>query len=909
MRLRDSAERRPGHPARPAPGARTGRARGLRTPIDFFFRHLAADQKEKAIGVILSGMGSDGTLGMQAIKEQLGMVMVQDPASAKYDGMPRSAINTAQVDYVASAEELPAKLLQYVHHVPPPLADRGLPEAEPSTALQKVFVLLRRPRRERLLLLQEEHDQPADRASHGRPPVQQPGAVRPLPPGEPAGSRVALQGAADRSDQLLPRPGDVRLPQGEGRPPVAPDAGRRDTPLRVWNPGCSTGEETYSLAIVLKECLEGLKLQDSPIIQIFATDIDQRSHRQGPPWRPFRAGIATDVSPERLQRFFVHEDAGYRDQERDPRPGGLRAAEHAGRSAVHEDRHPLLPQPLDLRECRDAKEALAADALRPEPRRPAGPRLGGEHQRIRATCSRHLDEKWKVFQRLDVPGGPASKCPRPCRPGSSDARRSPRPRKTKEPDMDILYAAQRALLDLYGPPAVVVNAEGDIVYVSARHRKVPGARFGKSQPQRLCHGPRGAAGRAGRRHPQRRDAARPPFHQPGRQGQVQRRLHDHQPHRPAAGRAGCPARLAAGGVRGDGRGARPAERREGAAAGDPPCRRANWKRNSAAPASACRARSRKCRPPRRNSASTNEELQSNNEELQSTNEELNSSKEELQSLNEEMQTVNAELQTKMEELSQSNSDMKNLLNGIEIATIFLDNDLGVKRFTPEATQIVNLAAGDVGRPLSHFTTNLKYDRLVEDAKEVLDRLVPKEAQVEAERRPLVQHAHSALPHGGQRHRRRGDDLRRHHGPEAIGGLAPTQKAEVQAARDYAENIIATDPRTAGGAGRPVADRLGQPLLLRDLPGRRRPRPRAGCSTRSANGNGTSPPCGNSWTTSLPRTRNSGISGWSTISRASDARFCCSTPGEWPAKTEQPAADLAGHGRHHAAGNAAGKVKR
>ena len=128
---------------------------------------------------------------------------------------------------------------------------------------------------------------------------------------------------------------------------------------------------------------------------------------------------------------------------------------------------------------------------------------------------------------------------------------------------------------------------------------------------------------------------------------------------------------------------------------------------------------------------TNEELQSNNEELQSTNEELNSSKEELQSLNEEMQTVNAELQTKMVELSQSNSDMKNLLNGIEIATIFLDNELGVKRFTAEADRIVHLVAGDVGRPLGHFATNLKYDRLVEDAKAVLDRLMPKEAQLEA----------------------------------------------------------------------------------------------------------------------------------------------------------------------------------
>ena len=112
-------------------------------PIDFFFRQLAADQKEKAIGIILSGMGSDGTLGLKAIKENFGMAMVQDPASAKYDGMPRSAINTGLVDYVAPAEELPAKLIQYVNHVPRPPEDRDLPEGEPSAALQKVFVLLR----------------------------------------------------------------------------------------------------------------------------------------------------------------------------------------------------------------------------------------------------------------------------------------------------------------------------------------------------------------------------------------------------------------------------------------------------------------------------------------------------------------------------------------------------------------------------------------------------------------------------------------------------------------------------------------------------------------------------------------------------------------------------------------------
>ncbi len=182
--------------------------------------------------------------------------------------------------------------------------------------------------------------------------------------------------------------------------------------------------------------------------------------------------------------------------------------------------------------------------------------------------------------------------------------------------------------------------------------------------------------------------------------------------------------------------------------------------------------------------STNEELQSNNEELQSTNEELTSSKEELQSLNEEMQTVNAELQSKIEELSRSNSDMKNLLNGIEMATIFLDNDLSVKRFTSQATRIVNLVPSDVGRPISDFATKLKFDRLVEDAKEVLENLVPKESQVQAADGRWYNMR--ILPY------RTLDDV--------IDGVVMTfadttalkqTEAQLQEARDYAQSIIAT----------------------------------------------------------------------------------------------------------------------
>ena len=170
MCLRDSPQCGPGHPARKAPSAGTRRAPGPADADRLFFRQLAADQKEKAIGIILSGMGSDGTLGLKTIKENLGMAMVQDPTSAKYDGMPRIALNTGLVDYVAAAKELPAKLIQYVNHSPRLPEDRNLAEGELSAAIQKVFVLLR-PHGERFFLLQEQHDQPPDRTADERPSI------------------------------------------------------------------------------------------------------------------------------------------------------------------------------------------------------------------------------------------------------------------------------------------------------------------------------------------------------------------------------------------------------------------------------------------------------------------------------------------------------------------------------------------------------------------------------------------------------------------------------------------------------------------------------------------------------------------------------------------------------------------
>ena len=759
--------------------------RGLRTPIDFFFRHLAADQKEKAIGIIFSGMGSDGTIGIKAIKEQLGMVMVQDPAAAKYDGMPRSAIGTGMIDYVAAAQELPAKLLQYASHFPGVVPRRAPVEEEPSSALAKVFLLLLRAHGGNDFSCYKKST--IDRRIERRMGVHQFSSltryIRFLQE-NPQEVELLYKELLIGVTNFFRDPGLFDCLKEQAIPELL-QTRAAGGPLRVWNPGCSTGEESYSLAIALKECLGSPHLRDNPpSIQIFATDIDHEAidkARRG----TFPAGIATDVSPQRLERFFVQEGEGYR------------IKKEVRDLVVFAQQNILVDPPftkLDILCCRNLLIYLNVDTqkkllpLLHYALNPGGILILGTAESTGELS--HLfapvDRKWRVFQRVEVPGWsgiemPASLLPREATPAA--AVEPPR-----DPDMDIFYAAQRALLDCYGPPSVVITAEGDIIYVNGRTGKYLEPASGKVNLNVFAMAREGLREELGIAI----HAAATRGTTVTRRGVTVKSNGDSTTIdlsvRPLAEPAALRGLLlvvfeeAA------------AEPSRGVGEKTPP--------DPTLPPNALEVELRHTRHRLQSTVeemqaaqeelrSTNEELQSNNEELQSTNEELNSSKEELQSLNEEMQTVNAELQTKMEELSQSNSDMRNLLNGIEIATIFLDNDLGVKRFTPQATRIVNLVAGDVGRPLGHFATNLKYDRLVADAKEVLDRLVPKEAQVEAS-------------DGRWYHMR---ILPYRTAENTIDGVVMTfaditaikqlekslrqRQAELQTARGYAENIVAT----------------------------------------------------------------------------------------------------------------------
>ncbi len=752
--------------------------RGLRMPIDFFFRRLAEDQKEKAIGIILSGMGSDGTLGLKAIKENLGMAMVQDPASAKYDGMPRSAINTGVVDCVAAAEELPGKLVQYVNHSPRLPEEHDLADGESSAAIQKVFVLLRAHTGNDFSCYKHNT---LNRRIERRMSVHQldslPRYVRFLqenPQEVELLYKELLIGVTNffRDAGLFDFLKDKAIPQLLQERP-------KGGPVRVWNPGCSTGEESYSLAILLKECLADQKLPDSPTVQIFATDIDKdavEKARQG----TFSSSIASDVSPERLERFFVHEGEDYR------------IKKEIRDLVVFAPQNFLADPPftkLDVLCCRNLLIYVNAQTqkkllpLMHYSLNPGGILILGTAESIGGFghLFSPLNQKWKVFQREKASERIFIELP--ARAARRERAVVPAAQKAKEPVMDIFYAAQRVLLDSYGPPSVVVTAEGDIIYVNGRTGKYLEPSSGKVNVNVFAMAREGL-----------REELGIAIHNAAKQK----------------------ARITRSGLKVKTNGewatinltvmplAEPVDLRgtflvvfEEVAAGPTTSATEVMQTPSSAGMPATEAEEELRHTRERLQAtieemqasqeelrSTNEELQSTNEELQSANEEMTSSKEELQSLNEEMQTLNAELQSKIEQLSQSNSDMKNLMNGTEIATIFLDDDLCVKRFTAKASEVVSLIAGDVGRPIHHFATKLRYDRLVQDAQEVLDTLVPKEVQVQAD--------------GGRWYNMRVLPYRS--ADNVIDGVVLTfadttalkkTEAQLQEARDFAQSIIAT----------------------------------------------------------------------------------------------------------------------
>ena len=690
-------------------------------PIDYFFRSLAEDQKQRAVGIVLSGTGSDGTVGLRTIKAESGLTIAQDPQSAKYQGMPRSAIDAGVADVVQPVEKMAESLRAYARSRSAPATP--LPAGEASQTLHKIFILLRdRTGNDfwqykettiyRRIVRRMNVHQIEDLTHYLRFLQANPHELDAL-------FQELLIGVTSffRDPQAF----EVLLQKGL---PSLVEGKQDGATLRVWVAGCSTGEEAYSLALLIREYLTQQKLRLA--VQVFASDLDSRAidaARAG----IYPIGIAGDIAPERLQRFFTKEDSNYR-------------VKKEIRDLVVFATHNILTDApftkLDLVSCRNLLiylEAKAQQKILPlfhYALKPKGILLLGSSETIGGfdNLFAPIDRKWKLFRRTAEPStlphlhrfhGESMKAANETRADSA----VPRP---SIPDL-----IHQVLVARYAPASVVVNARGEVVYIHGRtgtylepapgpptHHLIEMAREG------LQHDLASALHQAASREDEvvHRDVqvksdrgliavtvrVKRISEPEALQGLFLVTFDTVREEKPAAGK-GAAARSSA-----------PLKKGESGLMRELESTKQRLQRTV-----------EELQTSNEELKSTNEELQSTNEELQSTNEELETAKEELQSLNEELLTVNAELHGKLDALAEANDDLQNLLNSTEVATIFLDNELCIKRFTSEAKRVSNLIASDAGRPLSDIVSKLTDDRLLDDAQSVLQTLIIKEREIQA----------------------------------------------------------------------------------------------------------------------------------------------------------------------------------
>lgn len=697
--------------------------RGLRLPIDFFLHSLAEDRQELSVGIILSGMGSDGTLGLRAIKEKGGVVLVQEPASARFDSMPRSAIEAGLADIVAPAEDLPGKIIAYLRHTLIIAKSEFPSEEKDQSALEKVFILLRGKTGHDFSLYKKNT---VNRRIERRMSIHQitrlPSYVRYLQE-NPQEVELLFKELLIGVTSFFRDPAAWEELRGVAIPALLAEYPAGGT-LRAWSAGCSTGEEAYSLAIVFKEALEQLKPVENFTLQIFATDLDRDAidkARQG----IYPANIAADVSPERLMRFFVQEGDGFRIRKE--------IREMVTFATQNVIMHPPFTK-LDILICRNLLIYLTPELQKKllplfhYSLNPGGVLFLGSAESVSTFTDLFapLSIKSRLFKRresflpTDTLTFPASFTPH--RPGV------PKELPMLKPAVNLQSLADQLLLQHFSPPSVLVNDKGDILYISGRTGKYLEPAAGKANWNIFAMAReeiRFDLGSAFQKALRQKESITVKGLKVGTGGGGQAVDITVQVIKEPEALRGM-VMIVFTDV------ATPLETKAPVRSRTVPSGNAaalELENELQQAREALRTTSEEMQSSREELTSTNEELQSANEELQSTNEELTTSREEMQSLNEELQTVNAEQQSKMHELSRVNNDMRNLLNSTEIVTVFLDNELHVRRFTPGADKIFKLITGDVGRPLSDIVSNLLYPEMTEVAREVLRTLAFSEKQI------------------------------------------------------------------------------------------------------------------------------------------------------------------------------------
>jgi two-component system CheB/CheR fusion protein len=689
--------------------------------VDTFLISLARDQGRNAACVILSGTGSDGTIGLRAIKEHGGVTFAQ--ADAEYDGMMRSALATGLVDLLLPAGQIPAKLAEHFRHMRDATHRQDLDQIEngPSEELDKVIGLLRgrtghdfkgykaktvirRIRRRMEILQVHTIGEFVDRLRK-----------------EPRELDLLFQDLLIGVTSFFRDPAVFAALEKDVIPELFAGRGATES-VRVWIPGCATGEEAYSIAILLREA--ATKLANVPKLQVFASDIDDAALEIARAGR-YPATIEKYLSSERLAAYFIREDGTCR-VTGDLREMCLFATHNLLRDAPFSK--------VDLISCRNLLIYLDADiqnrviplfhyALTNKGFLLLGPSENvSRHARLFTT----VDKPQRIFRKRTLPGRNLPEFPLTA---TDSLRHRQQSHARPASAANLTVAAERLILDHFGPSYAVVTADGDLLHASARTGKylelAPGvpstnvvsmARRGlrldlRTALHRAAKGGQAVTimGLSVRANGSRQaiDLTIQPL--PGHHGEDRNYLVVFQD---------------VGAMRHDDEGEADHDHEE-----------SGHVRNLEDELSAAHERLQTATEELESSneelKSGNEELSSMNEELQSANEELEISREELQSINEELQTVNGELTARVDELSRANSDISNLLESTQIATIFLDTSMRVKSFTPAAKDVFRIVESDAGRPISHLRARVGVDSLQQDAELVLRTLRPVERQVAA----------------------------------------------------------------------------------------------------------------------------------------------------------------------------------
>jgi two-component system CheB/CheR fusion protein len=668
-------------------------------------------------------MGSDGSLGLKAIKEKNGIVAVQDPANAKFDSMPNSAINAVVVDIRAPAKELPEKLIAFLK-LSPAILQKTEIDVKSKGNLEKIVILLRAQTGHDFSLYKKNtlfrrierrmNVHQLDRISHYVRFLQQ----------NPKELEILFKELLIGVTNFFRDVAVWEKLKENVLPALFNDAPNGHV-FRAWITGCSTGEEAYSLAIVFKEAYEKVKQDKNLTLQIFATDIDSDAIELGRKGI-FSANIAADVSHERLSQFFVKDENGFR-------------VNTAIREMVVFAPHNVIKDPpftkLDLLFCRNLLIYMEAELQKKLMNlfhyalNAGGVMLLGsaENENSQNNMFSAIDAKLKIYKRSAIAANTELiDFPSSFTHTMKKTNDSIKPVKATD---NIQTLADQLLLQRFAPASVLINPDGDILYITGRTGKYLEPSAGKANMNIYAMAREGLQNEL--------------------PGAIRKAKQSSEPVKLLNLKIGTN-----GGTQIVDITLQLIEKPEAikgtiiivfSDVADIP-RQARRKSKTGNQHSTIREQELEIELQRANEElqstreemqttqeelkSTNEEMQSTNEELQSTNEELTTSKEEMQSLNEELQTVNIELQSKINDFMVASNDMKNLLNSTDIATLFLDKELNIRRFTDETTKLFKLRQIDIGRPFTDMVSELKYPEITKHAHEVLRTLVFKETEIE-----------------------------------------------------------------------------------------------------------------------------------------------------------------------------------